>query len=201
MAKERVVIKTPEGRASFASVFEKTIFGDAKPAYEVTLLFPKGADLKALKSAAANAAKEKWGDKAAALKPRSPIRDGDGLKQTGDPHPDEYRGHWFIKFRSYNKPGIVNRIGLQPIDSEEDFYSGCWCKVTASPFAYGGPGTAYAPGVSFWLNNILKIRDDEPFSSRVAADADFAEEGEEAPADNGDDAQVQTGKTVEDIFA
>lgn len=200
MATERVVIKTPEGRASFASVFEKSVFGDGKPAYEITLLFPKGTDLTKLKVAAAYAAREKWGEKLTTLKPRSPIRDGDGLKQTGEPHPDEYKNHWFIKFRSYNKPGIVDVKGLRPIDSEEDFYSGCWCKVTASPFAYGGPGTAYTPGVSFWLNNILKVRDDEPFSGRVSANEEFAEDGEEAPAD-GDAVQVQTEETANDIFA
>lgn len=200
MSKERVVIKTPEGRASFASVFEKTTFGDSKPAYEITLLFPKGTDLTALKAAAANAAREKWGEKTVTLKPRSPIRDGDGLKQTGEPHPDEYKGHWFIRFRSYNRPGIVDRVGLKDIDSEEEFYSGCWCKVSASPLAYGGPGTAFTPGVSFWLNNILKVRDDEPFSGRISADVEFEDECEAAPAD-AEGTQVQTGGTVDDVFA
>lgn len=212
MSKERVVIKTPEGRVSFASVFEKSVFGDGKPAYELTLLFPKGTDMTALKALAAQAARDQWGEKlkdtvvagkvtVQAIKPRSPVRDGDGIKQTGEPHPDEYKAHWFIKFRSYNRPGIVDRVGLEPITSEEGFYSGCWAKVTASPFAYGGPGTAYTPGVSFWLNNILKVRDDEPFSGRVAADADFAEDGEEAPT--GDvSPRVQTGgETADDVFA
>jgi len=190
------VIKTPEGRASFASVFEKASYGDAKPAYEITLLFPKGTDISALKVAASNAAINKWGDKVVAIKPRSPLRDGDGVKQNGASFPEEYKGHWFVKFKSYNKPGVVDRKGLKPLEDESEFYSGCWCKVSAVPYAYGGPGTTYTPGVSFWLNNILKTRDDDPFSGRVSADDEFAEDNVA-----GDDSEVSSQGTVEDIFS
>jgi hypothetical protein len=198
MAKEVKVVKTPEGRVSFPSVFEKTSYDDSKPAYELTLLIPKGTDISALQALAGEIAKEAWGDKVAALKPRNPIRDGDGVKQTGEPFPDEYKGHWFIKAKSYNRPGIVNKIGLEPIVSEEIFYAGCWAKITVTAFAYGGPGTKYTPGVSFWLNNIMKTRDDDPFSGRTSADTDFAEDSEEAPAS---DVDVKAGESAESVWS
>lgn len=151
---------TPEFRVSFPNLFRPSkIDENSEPKYSVTMLFKKGEDLKLLKQAAAAAAKEKWGDDVP-KDLRSPFRN------QGEKDYDGYEeGAIFITCSSKSKPGLVNQK-VQPIISEEDFYAGCYARAEVVASAYGGKGTKFKPGVTFYLQNVQKLRDGDPFSGR-----------------------------------
>ncbi len=154
---------TGEFRVSFAHVFApQTAFDGQEPKYSIVMLFPKKADMKALREMLVTAAKAKWGDKIPKGL-RNPIRDGDEKELDG------YEDHWFISATSKMKPGLVGP-DLQPIISPEDFYSGCYARATVTAFAYDKAGNK---GVAFGLQNIQKLREGEPFSGRTKPEADF----------------------------
>ena len=109
----------------------------------------------------------KWGGKI----PRNlKIAFQDGDDSDLDKYP-ENEGHWLLNARSKKKVGLVD-IDRQPILDPEEIYSGCWAYVSVTSFAYDNE----SKGVSFFLNNIMKARDDERFGGGGAtAEEDFAE--------------------------
>lgn len=159
-------LKTPEFRAAFVHVFKARQFGNSEPKYTVTMVFPAGTDLSALKAEAARVAREKWGEKMPAGF-HSPFRKGEEKAHLEGFEP----GTVFITATTKNPPGIIDRNG--PITDETEFYSGCWAKATVNAFTYDRPEKK---GVSFGLLNLFKVRDDAPFSGRGAAEEDFADE-------------------------
>ena len=109
----------------------------------------------------------KWGGKI----PRNlKIAFQDGDDSDLDKYP-ENEGHWLLNARSKKKVGLVD-TDRQPILDPEEIYSGCWAYVSVTSFAYDNE----SKGVSFFLNNIMKARDDERFGGGGAtAEEDFAE--------------------------
>jgi hypothetical protein len=109
----------------------------------------------------------KWGGKI----PRNlkiAFQDGDDTDL--DKYP-ENEGHYLLNARSKKKVGLVD-IDRQPILEASEIYSGCWAYVSVTSFAYDNE----SKGVSFFLNNIMKARDDESFGSGSSTpDEDFAE--------------------------
>lgn len=165
---------TPVFRVAFQSVFKAKAFSeDQDPKFEITMLFPKGSDLKELKRVAKLAISEKWGDNPP-KNLRSPFKDGDEKDYDG------FAGHISVKAVSDRRPGLVDRDGTKII-SEEDFYSGCYAIATVVAFPYGGKGSPWSPGVSFGLRNIMKIRDGEPFEGGATAEEDFEDVEVDAP--------------------
>lgn len=171
MANEKMPIEmkkaiTPEFRTSFEHVFEAHSFEGNEPKYSVTMLFDKGADLSALKKAAANAAIEKWGPKEkwpAGL--RLPFRNGDEKTDM-----DGYAGKIFISASSKQRPQVID-AKKSPITKEDGtFYSGCFARASVVAFAYDKLGNK---GVSFSLMNIQKLRDGERFGGRKSAVDEF----------------------------
>jgi hypothetical protein len=186
-------LTTPIFRVSFPSVFKPRQAQNPteEPKYEITMLFPKGTDLTPLLKAAVQAAEAKWGSDRrkwpgvlATLDPKTylspvggqtpwPFRDGDTAAYDG------YAGMISLKATSKTRPGIVAANGQTLIEDESDFYAGCWARATVVAFAYDNK----SKGVSFGLNNLQKIRDDEAFSGRGNPLADFdAVEGADDPA-------------------
>jgi hypothetical protein len=109
----------------------------------------------------------KWGGKI----PRNlkiAFQDGDDTDL--DKYP-ENEGHMLLNARSKKKVGLVD-IDRQPILEASEIYSGCWAYVSVTSFAYDNE----SKGVSFFLNNIMKARDDESFGGGSSSpDEDFAE--------------------------
>ena len=109
----------------------------------------------------------KWGGKI----PRNlkiAFQDGDDTDL--DKYP-ENEGHFLLNARSKKSVGLVD-IDRQPILDATEVYSGCWAYVSATSFAYDNE----SKGVSFFLNNIMKARDDESFGGGSSTpDEDFAE--------------------------
>lgn len=110
----------------------------------------------------------KWGGKI----PRNlkvAFQDGDDTDL--DKYP-ENEGHMLLNARSKKKKvGLVD-TDRQPILDASEVYSGCWAYVSVTSFAYNNE----SKGVSFFLNNIMKARDDEAFGGGSSSpDEDFAE--------------------------
>lgn len=109
----------------------------------------------------------KWGGKI----PRNlkiAFQDGDDTDL--DKYP-ENEGHYLLNCRSKKKVGLVD-IDRQPILDATEVYSGCWAYLSVTSFAYDNE----SKGVSFFLNNIMKARDDESFGGGSSSpDEDFAE--------------------------
>jgi hypothetical protein len=162
-------------RASFVHVFEPQP-GDepgSKPKYSITLLIPKSdtATLEAL-YAAEKVARE--AGKNTKFEGRIPnnlttiIRDGDEDQDT-DRYP-EFAGNMFMNVRSDRKPVVVDQ-NVQEILDPTEVYSGCWVKASVNAFPFNFKGKK---GVSFGLNAVQKVRDDEAFSgAKIDANEEF----------------------------
>lgn len=175
-------ITTGVVRASFVNIFSpqppsaQTLRQNpnAKGKYGITLLIPKSdtATMEALR-AAENEAKEigkntKF-DGRIPTNLTSIIHDGD-TEQDLEKYP-EFEGHWYMAVRSDRKPVIVDQ-NVQEIFDAAEVYSGCWVKasVNAYPFNFEGK-----KGISFGLNAIQKVRDDEAFSgTKIVAEEEFS---------------------------
>ena len=153
-------ILTPEFRAAYISVFkakaqkqEDGSMGKAK--FSIRACFPPTSDLSKLKAEAEAAAKDKWGEKLPKSL-RSPFRLNEELDNPVVGIGDD----WVIMTFSANedrRPGIVD-AKVQDIIDEEDVYSGAWYRAQVRAFAYENAGNR---GVSFGLQNVQKLRDDE----------------------------------------
>ncbi len=167
-------ILTPIFRVAFPSVFKKRTYGESDPKFTITMLFDKSIDLSALKTAVQAAIDEEWTKAPKQL--RLPFLDGDTVEWDG------FAGNTFVRATSLYRPGIVDRK-RQPITDEEFFYPGCWARATVNAFAYTYMKKS---GVSFGLQNLQFIRDDEPFTGRTNAEDDF----EDLPDEDGDGAMT-----------
>ena len=185
---------TPEFRAAFISVFRATSMKNAdgsvnKPKYSIRAAFPPTAKLDALKKEAEAAAKEKWGDKIPKTL-RSPFRTNEELENPIVGIGDD----WVVMTFSANedrRPGIVD-AKLQDIIDDSDVYSGAWYRAQVRAFAYENAGNK---GVSFGLQNVQKLRDDDPIGSgRIPASKAFE------PVDVPASATGGNGKTATSIF-
>jgi hypothetical protein len=164
---------TPDFRAAFISVFKATAGKNAdgtvnKPKFSIRAAFPPAAKLDALKKEAEAAAKEKWGDKIPKTL-RSPFRTNEELENPIVGIGDD----WVIMTFSANedrRPGIVD-AKLQDIIDDADVYSGAWYRAQVRAFAYENAGNK---GVSFGLQNVQKLRDDDPIGTgRIPASKAF----------------------------
>ena len=185
---------TPEFRAAFISVFRATSMKNAdgsvnKPKYSIRAAFPPTAKLDALKKEAEAAAKDKWGDKIPKTL-RSPFRLNEELENPIIGIGDD----WVImSFSAHEdrRPGIVD-AKLQDIIDDSDVYSGAWYRAQVRAFAYENAGNK---GVSFGLQNVQKLRDDDPIGSgRIPASKAFE------PVDVPAGATGGSGKTATSIF-
>lgn len=165
-------IVTPEFRCSYPNVFKprrNELSGQDE--YSVVALFPKGADLSALKKAAQEAIIKKWGaDKAkwpANLK--SPFRDQNERAKEGSLPSGYETGAIFMNLKSKQRPQVVDQ-NVQAIIDETEFYAGCYAKASVNAYAYDQKGNR---GVSFGLGNIQKVKDGEPLGGRTRAQDDF----------------------------
>ena len=163
-------IITPKFRAGFISVFKATSAKNAdgttnKPKFSVRACFPPDADLSALKRDAKAVAIEKWGDKIPKVI-RSPFRLNEELENPVPGIGDD----WTIMTFSANedrRPGVVD-AKLQDIIDDVEVYSGAWYRAQVRAFAYENAGNK---GVSFGLQNVQKLADDDPIGAMLAPSA------------------------------
>ena len=159
MAENRI---TPEFRAGYVGLFRASAPKEdpnGKKKFSIRAIFMPGADLKQLKLDAEAAAIEKWGANVP-KNLRSPFRRNDELDNPVAGIPDD----WIIMTFSANedrRPGVVD-ANLQDIIDESECYSGAWYRAQVRAFAYEAKGNK---GVSFGLQNVQKLRNDDPLGS------------------------------------
>lgn len=173
---------TPQFRVSYPYMFrpQKPMEAGKEPSYSITMLFKKGEDLSALKKDVVACIVEKFGpDQNAWPKMKLPFRD------QGDKQSEGYeKGAVFITATSKKKPGLLD-ANAQPILNESEFYAGCFAHATVRAFYYD---KGVNKGVAFGLQNVQKVSDGPPLSSRPPAEEEFKPiGGGEAPATAGAD--------------
>lgn len=180
VAKDIITCKTPEGRLRWSDLFEATVnedSDDSTPYFRATVIFDSAAqaspDYSAMKTAAAQAAKQEWGEKLP-HKFRSPFRPGSD--KDVEKYPEFAGDVTFINVKSKKKPGLVAgyvdpQTGkLKVIEDDTEVFNGCYVRLSLTCYAYEVKGNA---GVSFGLRNVQKVRDGDMFSAGVRAVDDF----------------------------
>lgn len=162
--------KTPVFRSSYAFVHEPKETPNGEMKYQLCLIFEKAkaADWKPVFQAIVNAAAKKFGEDPNKWPKnlKCPIRDGDEERDN-----KEYQGCFFLNAGNKNKPGIVDRQ-LNPIQSREEFYSGCYARASLNFYGFDTSGNK---GVGTGLNNLLFWEDGERLDGSTTAEDDFAE--------------------------
>lgn len=98
-----------------------------------------------------------------------PIHDGDGVRQSGEPFGPECKGCWVITASSKQKQDVVDE-NMQDILDRTQVYSGMYCRVALSFFAYNSAGKK---GIGCGLGPVQKLADGEPLGGRISAEQAF----------------------------
>lgn len=167
-------VVTGRCRISYAHVFEPTAINEASPKkYSCVLLIPKSdkATLRKLREAQQAALEN---GKAKTFGGKVPANWSDTIHD-GDEEADlernpEYAGHWYMSVSAKTKPGVVD-ADLNPILDATELYSGCYVRASINAFPFSQSGNK---GVSFGLNNLMKIADGDYLGGRARAEDDFA---------------------------
>ena len=110
---------------------------------------------------------EKWGE--VPRKFSSPIKNGEDISDS-----EELEGKVCVNARSDRRPGVVDANLKKIIDVEEECYSGAIYRATI--VAYAWTHKVGGNGVSFGLNNVMKIKDGDPLGGgRASPEEDFKE--------------------------
>ena len=176
-------ILTPKFRARWTNLVEP----NEKGQFNVTMLFPKDSDLKALKALVVATIKDKWGDKFKPAQLSLPFKDGNEKvnNETGEVYAEYQDTIWATASTKYAVTVLDATNGKKPIPTAElksAVYDGCY--MIAQVGAYGWEfkddksGKVIKRGVSLQLENLLKYADGEPIGGggkRQKAEDAFAE--------------------------
>ena len=172
-------------RLSYVHLFEPYAQDeDDTPTYSTVLLIPKSDKVTLRKirdaiEAAKEAGKNSKFDGKIPSNLQITLRDGD--EEADLEENPEYEGMMFMNVSSKTRPGIVDK-DVDPILDSTEVYSGCWARVSINAFPFNYKGKK---GVSFGLNHVQKIRDDENLGGRSRAEDDF-----EAYSDDEDESLI-----------
>lgn len=158
--------------------------GTTKKEFSVTAIFPKNADLSALKIAATQLLAEKYGKDESKWPTgiRSPFRkckekwkNENGQQVIPPGYEDGDATFMTFKANEEYRPCVTDESN-QDIIEPRMFYSGCYARASVSPFRYGDDPkrTKGNKGISFGLNGIQKVRDGDPLGGRASVRDDFA---------------------------
>lgn len=170
---------TPNFRAAFVGLFRATAPKEnpnGAKKYSIRAVFPADAEMSEMKKQAGAAASEKWGTNIP-KNLRSPFRTNEELDNPIPGIPDDWVVMTFSATED-RRPGLVDSQ-LQDIIDEAEVYSGAWFRAQVRAYAYEASGNR---GVSFGLENVQKLKDDEPLGrGKIPASKAFEAFGE-APA-------------------
>lgn len=177
----KVIIK--KARLSYAHLFEPASINGSEPKYSVSILIDKKdtATLEAIKAGIKDAmeeGKDKLKGKTA-KQIKMPLRDGDEDR----PDDEAYAGKYFINANSTRAPQVLDQAKrlLSVDDGDAIVYSGCYAHVSVTFYVFNNSGNI---GVAAGLNNLMKYKDGERFTSGTSAEEDFADFEEEVEADS-----------------
>lgn len=168
-------VVTGKVRFCFCHVFEPSAM-DGQPEesakYSVCVIIPKDDEktiskIKKAVEAAKAVGKAKIADKNGKIPStiKLPLRDGDE-ERSDDP---AFENAYFLNATSNRKPTIVDR-NLDPIMDQNEFYSGCYGRISLNVFAFNASGNK---GIAAGLQNIQKLEDGEMLAGGSTAEEDF----------------------------
>jgi hypothetical protein len=157
-------------RLAYANLFiARPMVGGQEPKYSLCVLIPKGDKVTIDKiNLAIEVAKISGATILGDITKgdfKTPMRDGDEER----PEQSEYLGHYFINATSKLKPGIVDKSLKEIVDSKK-VYSGCYGRVSINFYAFNQGGNK---GIGCGLQNLQKLAEGEPLSTRATAEEDF----------------------------
>lgn len=182
----KIMTKNPF-RGSFVHLNEPVLphgeTDQSKKKYQMTIALPKNDPFWQLVVQQQDiAAKEKFGGVVPA-NIKYPTKDGDNiLNDDGTLKYPEFEGCYTLQLSSKRKPD-TNKLDasntLVPIIDVEELYSGAWYRVCCTAWAW--THATGGKGVSFSVDTVMKVKDDEPLSGGggIAAD-DFAAYADQA---------------------
>ena len=153
---------SPEGRAVYVQVTtaqKSQLNPSAEAKYTIKVAFPPTADLSELKGSVQNAANARFPN-GIPEEFKLPWRKNSSAKVEGIP--DDWTIITFSCRESSGRPGVVGP-DIKPIMDSSQLYSGMWVQVQYNPYTYpkeSKPGIT--PGAGVGLQNVMKVRDDEP---------------------------------------
>ncbi len=168
---------TAKGIITFAAIAKKWKNRDKKDddgQFALTLIFPPDTDLSLIQTAAANAAKEKFGQKAKGLK--NPFLkaeeklDAERLPESFDP-----TGWTMVRANTYTqRPGVIFANGTTVPEDElmDEVYNGRWARMSIRPHAFDNE----SKGVKFYLHNIQLLEEGDAWpmtGGRTAPEDEF----------------------------
>ena len=184
-------IIVPEARLAFPSLFKKRprTADPAKKAnedewaFQAVLLLPPETNLKPFHRAMQAAMIQKWGKVVQLPASKNPIHDCSEKPETNG-----YEDGWYYINAANKRPvAVVNRMS-EPITDPSKIYAGCWCRVFLEAYAWkhqlGGQG------VSFSLNGVQFLRDDERLDNAIDVGEVLEPLDATDGADDGDDADL-----------
>lgn len=162
-------VVTGKVRFSYANVWESKSINGGDEKYSVSLIIPKSdkktfAEIKAAIEQAKKDGASKFGGKIP-NNLKLPLRDGD-VDRSDD---EAYKDSWFLNANSKDRPGIVDK-NVKAILDPEEFYSGCYGRASINFYAFNQNGNK---GIACGLQNLQKLSEGEPLSSRSRAEDDF----------------------------
>lgn len=172
---EATNVTTSEVRLSFVHLFQPHANQQGQEAkYSTTILVPK-TDVGTMQRiyAAINVAIEKgvagiWNG-ARPPQPKTPIWDGDGVRQNGEPFGPECKGHWVLTASSKQQQSVVD-AAMNPIIDQTKVYSGVYGRVNINFFPFSNSGNR---GIGAGLGPVQILRDGEPLGGRISAEQAF----------------------------
>ena len=148
------------------------------PKYSATLLIPKTdtatkADIDQSIAAAVQDGVSKCWHGARPPQLRTPIHDGDGVRDNGESYGPECKGHWVItaSCNEDRKPQVVHISNIRCELPPNEIYSGMYARVTIRFYPYDNSGNR---GIGCGLGNVLKVEDGDPLGGGSTAEQDFA---------------------------
>lgn len=161
-------------RASYPYLFEK----DKNDKYSLCCLLPPGYDLSPIKAAINDVLVQRFGPdkKKWPTGLKMPLHSQDERAEKGQAGYQE--GGTYFNCWSFSQPEIIDHKRQEIIDNDA-IYPGVWLRAMVTAFWFDNSGNK---GVSFFLGNVQKVRDDARIDSRVKAAAEF----DDVPYDGGD---------------
>ena len=170
MDSNKVKVVTGKVRFSYANVFQpKAAVEGGVPKYSVSIIIPKSDKETVAKLQKAfddcKASNAAFFGGAVPKNLKGGLRDGDEEKD--DP---AYANSYFINANSAKRPAVIDADRNLIMDPNE-FYSGCYGRVSVTFYPYNAQGSK---GIACGLNNLMKLEDGEKLGGVSSAAADFA---------------------------
>ena len=172
--REKCKLITPPFRGSYVTLAKPRSIEGSEPEYSIMIVISKDHNFwNRFEAAQAAAIEQKFGDDVDLDGFKLPRKDGDGKKS-----PDEWKGCFAVRAKckeTQGRPGCVQLNEdqeLEEIEDRSELYSGAWYRATIRLAGYDHP--TGGQGIGVYLDNVMKVKDDQPFSGRSSPADDFS---------------------------